>query len=238
MSVSAFTLYERGLLADAVQALGAEVRDEPGDAKRRIFLFELLCFAGEFERAEKHLGVLERAGPQAQMGALLYHAALHAERLRQDMFAREAFPLTLPPPAVSGTLNGERFESLTDADRRIGARLEVFAAGQYTWIPFAQIATLRAPKPARLRDLLWIPAELKTAASFRGEELGEVLVPAIAPLTWRDGDDELRLGRGAAMQHAEGAAPVPLGQKLLLVDGEPFPLIEVRELAIAPAVVS
>src|SRR3954463_11087112 len=85
-------LFQSGRLDEAIEALGAEVRDNPTDAQRRSFLFELLCFAGQFDRAEKQLSVLGSGGRDAEMGALLYHAALHAERLRQDMFEKESFP--------------------------------------------------------------------------------------------------------------------------------------------------
>ncbi len=37
-------LFQAGKLDEAVQALGAELRDNPADARRRTFLFELLCF--------------------------------------------------------------------------------------------------------------------------------------------------------------------------------------------------
>ena len=50
------------LLAPAHDALGAEVRDNPTDAQRRAFLFELLCFAGQYDRAEKQLNVLGSGG--------------------------------------------------------------------------------------------------------------------------------------------------------------------------------
>jgi len=56
------------------------LRDNPTDTRRRIFLFELLCFAGEYDRAEKQLDVLAQSGPEAATGALLYRAALAAER--------------------------------------------------------------------------------------------------------------------------------------------------------------
>jgi type VI secretion system protein ImpE len=152
--VSARGLYQAGQLDEAIEALGAEVRDNPSDAQRRTFLFELLCFAGKYDRAEKQLAVLGQGGKEAQMGALVYQSALHAERLRQDMFDRSSFPGSAAPRPVRGTLNGRPFESLEDADPRLGARLEVFAAGQYTWIPFAQIASVRAEAPRRLREAL------------------------------------------------------------------------------------
>lgn len=55
-------LFQAGRLDDAIQALNAEVRDNPTDAKRRTFLFELLCFSGDFARAEKQLDILEAKG--------------------------------------------------------------------------------------------------------------------------------------------------------------------------------
>ncbi len=44
----------------------------------------------------------------------------------------------------------------------------------------------------------------------------------------------MRLGRVTEWHELEGGAVVPVGQKVLLVDDEPFPLLELRELEIAP----
>src|ERR1700749_1294890 len=105
-------LFQAGKLNEAVQALGAEVRDNPTDARRRTFLFELLCFKGEYDRAEKHLHVLADANKDAQVGAVLYFASLHAERLRRDLFSKREYP-SAPVSDVprKGTLNGKPFES-------------------------------------------------------------------------------------------------------------------------------
>lgn len=228
-------LLQAGKLDEAIESLNADLRADPTDVRRRTFLFELLCFAGGFERAEKQLDVLARGGPNTAMGTLLYRSALHAERTRQQMFAEGGHP---PAGAarrpVSGKLNGAPFQSLTDADPRLDARLEVFAAGQYTWIPLEQIASVRMSPPGRLRDLLWAPAVVQTGAEFRELELGEVLVPVMAPLSWRHGSDAVRLGRVTEWQELDGGGQAPIGQKLLLVDDEEFPLLEVRELDIVP----
>nr|MDQ3958117.1 tetratricopeptide repeat protein [Actinomycetota bacterium] len=176
-------LYRAGKLDEAIQALGASLRDNPTDSQRRTFLFELLCFAGEYERAEKQLEVLGQGGKTAQLGTLVYHGALHAERTRQEMFRTGTYPRGPSPRPVSGTLNGQPFTTLTDADPRIGARLEVYAAGQYTWIPFEHLVSIRMEAPKRLRDLLWTPAIVRPGPGFRNYDLGEVLVPALAPLS-------------------------------------------------------
>jgi type VI secretion system protein ImpE len=158
-------LFRAGKLNDAIQSLSAELRDAPGDTQRRTFLFELLCFAGDYDRAEKHLNVLADGNKNAEMGAILYHSALHAERLRQERF-KENLPTLAPLRQFSGSLNGRPFDSLVDADPRIGARLELFAAGAYLWIGFEHILSIELQAPSKLRDLLWAPAIVRTGPSF------------------------------------------------------------------------
>lgn len=232
--MNAQALYQAGQLDEAIAALGAEVREHPLDLRRRTFLFELLCFNGDYDRAEKQLDVLAQGGQQAELGSLFYRSALHAERLRQEMFTTGHFPLDREPHAVSGTINGRSFGSLTDADPRIGARLEVFVAGQYVWLPLELIASVRMEPPARLRDLLWIPAIVTAAPALRDIELGEVLVPALTPLSYTHPDGPVRLGRVTAWQSVDPEREAPVGQKMLLVDGEEFPILELRELDIVP----
>ena len=90
--MNAGQLFQAGKLDQAIQALGAELRDNPADAQRRTFLFELLCFAGAYDRAEKHLDFLATGGKDAQLGALLYQGALHAERTRSELFREARIP--------------------------------------------------------------------------------------------------------------------------------------------------
>jgi type VI secretion system protein ImpE len=231
--MNAQELFRAGHLAEAVSALSAEVRDNPADARRRTFLFELLCFAGEYERADKQLEVLGQAGPTSEIGVLLYRSALYAERQRQDLFARGEYPKRTdsPEPVRTGTFNGKQFSSFSDADPRIGGRLELFAAGNYLWLPLEHVASLRIPPPKRLRDLLWTPAAVRTTPSFKGTELGEVLLPVLSPFSWRHADDAVRLGRSTVWEQPDGyEGQVPLGQKMWLVDDEEIPFLELRAL--------
>jgi type VI secretion system protein ImpE len=228
--MDALSLYRAGQLQAAIAALGDELKKQPLDAKRRIFLFELLCFAGEYDRAEKQLSVVSDSSPQASAGAMLYRSALHAERERQDMFARGALPQGSAHASPAGELNGARFSGLADADPRIGAHLEVFIAGSYTWIPFAYIEAIETEPPKRLRDLLWLPAALRTTADFRLQDLGEVLLPVIAPLSWKDPDEAVRLGRTSVWKDDPEYGQLPSGQKLLLFGDEEQPFLEMRKL--------
>ncbi len=233
--MTARELFQAGKLNEAIRALTAEVRDNPADARRRTFLFELLCFAGEFDRAEKQLEVLARDSPASEAGALVYRGAIYAEKTRQEIFARREFPAAGQARTVSGSLNGRAFQWLCDADPRIGPRLEVLAAGGYLWIPLEHLASVRVAAPRRLRDLLWVPAVVRAGPGLKGRELGEVLLPVLCPFSWKHAQEEVRLGRMTVWEPDEEGKEIPYGQKLLLVDGEEVPLLEVRTLEIAAA---
>ena len=233
--MAARELFQAGKLNEAVQALGVEVTDNPTDVRRRTFLFELLCFQGEYDRTEKHLHVLADRTPDAKMGAVLYFSALHAERLRQETFEKKDYPsIAAIPNERAGTLNGKPFESFEDADPRVGARLEVFAAGAYLWIPLAHVEAIVTEAPKRLRDLLWIPALVRTGPAFKGTELGEVLLPVLAPFSAKRTQDNIRLGRATEWVEVDGQA-VPFGQRVFDVDGEEVPILEIRKVEFAPA---
>jgi type VI secretion system protein ImpE len=237
--MNAQELFKAGKLTEAVSALGSQLRDNPGDSRSRTFLFELLCFAGDYDRAEKQLSILEQEGNKDSMlGTLLYRAALNAERTRQEMFEKKTYPKQVVNGAVEGVrgkLNGKEFQTLSDADPRFGGKLELFAAGDYMWISLQDISALHMEAPKRLRDLLWAPAKLVTGPTFQSRDLGEILVPAMTPLSWQHPDDEVRLGHVSEWCEDEGGEVAPFGQKTLLADGEEIPFLEIRELEIYPS---
>ncbi|MBI3406321.1 MAG: tetratricopeptide repeat protein [Acidobacteria bacterium] len=228
--MTAQELYKAGKLEDAIAALGTHLRDNPADAKSRIFLFELLCFAGQFDRADKQIDVLSQANQQTEMGALLYRAAIHAERNRIQLFEKKEYPNTKASREVRGKLNGKPFSLLTDGDSRIGANLEIHAAGAYMWLPFSVIAYVEIPPPKRLRDLLWLPALVRCSESYQGRELGEVLIPVLSPFAWKHSDPNVRLGRSTIWEDAGEDGAIPAGQKVLLADDEEVGLLEIRKL--------
>jgi type VI secretion system protein ImpE len=234
-------LYKAGRLNEAIKALSAELRDNPVDTRRRTFLFELLCFAGEYDRADKQLEVLGQAGPTSEMGVLLYRSALYAERQRQDLFARGEFPEQKEEAEGDrgGVVNGKQFAFFSDSDPRLGGRLELFAAGNYLLLPMEHVASIQIMPPKRLRDLIWTPAAVRTTPSFKGTELGEVLLPVLAPFSWQHPDDAVRLGRATVWEKRDGYEyQVPFGQKMWLVDEEEIPLLELRALEFNPASVA
>ncbi len=162
---------------------------------------------------------------------MLYRSALAAERKRQASFEDRDYPAhPAEKPPLQGTLNGKPFTSIEDFDPRIGQRLEMFVAGEYVWLPFEHIGSIRMQPPKFLRDTLWASALVQTGPSFKGQEFGEVLIPVLSPFSWRHESDEVKLGRGTDWKQ-DGDKLIPFGQKLLLVnDEEAVPFLEIREL--------
>lgn len=229
LPLSAKELFKAGKVRETIGMLTEYLREHPADMGQRTFLFELLCFAGEFTRAEKQLAVLADGNPDRETGAVVYYAALHAEKTRHELFAKQDFPSD-SPSCPTGELNGRPFTDLRDANPAIGPRMEVFAAGSYVWLPFQHIASIQMGAPQRLRDTFWTPALVQAAPSFRGMDLGEVLIPAIYPFSWEQSDEQVWLGRVTEWFADEEGREFPAGQKMLLVDGEEFPFLELRSL--------
>ena len=83
--MTAEELFREGRLADAIAAQTAEVKARPLDSDARFFLFLLLCFSGEIERAEMQLEAAVLQNEELQAGALVYRAMLGSEPRARGM---------------------------------------------------------------------------------------------------------------------------------------------------------
>jgi type VI secretion system protein ImpE len=223
--------FRAGRLDKAIEAAGSELRVQPLDRKLRTFLFELLCFAGDFDRAEKQLAVLGDQSSAADTGAMLLKGLLQAHRTREDVFA--ATPALAEEEEYRGSLivNGVEFAGCTDEDPRIGASLEVYRGARYHRIPFREVERVTIAAPARPRDLLWIPATiaLKQSTGAADSEMFAHL-PALAPQSSSHSDSAVRLGRLSVVEEDERGVALPVGTKLLICGSEEVSLLDVRSL--------
>lgn len=225
-------LYREGRLTEAIEALNETIRADPTDLRSRIFLFELLCFSGNYERARRQLDTISVQDPEMGVSSAWYQEALVAEEKRQDMFTKGELPdAGSSPSPVTGTLNGEPFGDLRDGDPRIGPRLEIIVGGRYTWMPLEHLASLTMEPPKRLRDLFWAPVQIETTQALDGYA-GEALLPVMTPQAYQHPDEGVRLGRWTEWRETDSGEEIPVGQKLLLVDDEEFPVLEVREILV------
>lgn len=90
--------FHAGRLEDAVAAQTAEVKANANDLDARFFLFALLCFKGELERAELQLDFISHADKSLQAGSALYQSLLAAEYERRKVYREAAHPVFPPDP--------------------------------------------------------------------------------------------------------------------------------------------
>ncbi|TDK53022.1 type VI secretion system accessory protein TagJ [Antarcticimicrobium luteum] len=129
-------------------------------------------------------------------------------------------------PACAGTLNGEPFDWIADADMRLGPVLEVIVNGRYFWLPFAAIARLDIDEPGDLRDAVW------TAGVLTLTNGGEVaaLIPTRYPGTTLSTDSAAKLARATSWADAGAETFVGTGQRLLATDRSDIALLDLRSL--------
>lgn len=97
--MTAQDLYKAGDLKGAIAAGLDAVRNKPDDAGARGFLCELLCYAGDWERADRQLDALANLDPAAGMGVTLFRQLIRAEEARQQFHADGRVPEFLGQPS-------------------------------------------------------------------------------------------------------------------------------------------
>jgi type VI secretion system protein ImpE len=97
--MNAGELFKAGRLAEAIAAATDEVKRHPTDSSKRGLLAELLCFAGQWERADLHLDALGQQDPQAMMGISMFRQLIRGEQARQQFFTEGRVPEFLDKPS-------------------------------------------------------------------------------------------------------------------------------------------
>jgi type VI secretion system protein ImpE len=83
----------------ALASLQQQVRDKPADPRLRVFLFQLLCVLGQWERALTQLQVCGELDPGALAMVNTYRPALQCEAVREAVFAGRVTPHVFGEPA-------------------------------------------------------------------------------------------------------------------------------------------
>jgi len=129
-------------------------------------------------------------------------------------------------PTSSGTINGERFEWLADADPRLGPVCEAIVNGRYYWVPFAHLSRVDIEAPTDLRDLAWTPAHLEFTNG--GETVA--IIPSRYSGSEAAADATLCLARKTIWQEVRPGVYEGLGQRQLATDAGEYPLFDVRTI--------
>lgn len=137
----------------------------------------------------------------------------------------EAFELA---PVTTGSINGEKFEWIADADTRLGSVLEVIVNGRYYWVPFHRIKSIVVEKPEDLRDNVWMPAQFTWANA--GQAVG--FIPTRYPGSERMASETIRMAKSTTWQDCGSEIYLGTGQRMLTTDNNEYPLMDVREISL------
>ena len=96
---SARELFHAGRLTRAIEVQNGEVRSRPADTAARGFLVDLLCFAGNWDRADQQLESLRQQDRQAEVGIALARQLIRAAHWRQQFFREGRLPEFVQPPS-------------------------------------------------------------------------------------------------------------------------------------------
>ncbi len=129
-------------------------------------------------------------------------------------------------PESGGTINGEPFTWIADADTRLGPVLEIILNGRYYWAPISQISAISTTEPEDLRDLVWLPAEITWING--GQAYG--LIPVRYPGSETSQDPAIQLARKTEWEEVADNTFYGRGQRMLVTDQNEYPLLEVRNI--------
>jgi type VI secretion system protein ImpE len=119
--------FEAGNLKEAIASAADEVKKNPTDLSRRTLFCELVCFAGDMDKADKQLDLLGHQDPQLMVGVSLYRQLIRAEQARQEFYADGRVPEFLGVPSPHLRLHLEASILLREGKPRDAADLLVQA---------------------------------------------------------------------------------------------------------------
>ncbi|MEE4376953.1 MAG: type VI secretion system accessory protein TagJ [Candidatus Competibacteraceae bacterium] len=134
-------------------------------------------------------------------------------------------------PTTSGSLDGQPFDWIADADTRMGPMLEAIVDGRYYWIPFQRISKITLEKPEDLRDMVWAPVQFTWANG--GETVG--LIPTRYPGSQDSNDSQILLAHKTEWNEHESDTFLGLGQRVLATDVAEYPLLDTRLIELETA---
>jgi type VI secretion system protein ImpE len=257
--VTAAEFFQAGQLPEAVQAQIQKIKSRPADQAARLFLVELLLFQGDWERAQKHLDMLQYESPQAQAGLELIRNALAAEQERRQVLQGQAQPMGLKDSPEHVRLRLLALEHYAQQKTAEGDRLLREANAAQPTVA----CEVDGQKISSCRDgdelfgtvlevfsrgrYCWVPMEqmakltivppqsprdllfIPAHLEMQGGLEGDVHLPGLYPDTTANNDADIRLGRATEWLGEEDGPFRGAGGKILLLDETAKPLVQIRQ---------
>ena len=266
MSGTPAELLAAGQPLAALSALQESVRARADDASLRVFLFQLLCVLGQWDRAAKQL---ETCGEldAANLGMVaMYRDAVRCEALRAAVFDGRTTPLVLGPhePWIASLIEALQADHRSDPVAAARLRNDAFEAapptsGTINGTPFAWIADADARLGPVLEAVVdgryqWIPFDALTKIAIDAPaDLRDLVwqpahltlasgdpIVALIPVRYAEttvqGDEALLLARRTDWVETASHQFRGVGQRLFATDSTEVALLDVREIVLTSPV--
>jgi len=251
--------FKAGHLQAAIDAQIADVKSNPADAGKRLFLFELLSFAGEWDRAKRQIEAVSYPDPERIATVLKYKTLLGAEDHRTRVFRDGVMPefLLPPPPWMS-----HRLQAIAEIKAGDWERASAELAKSDEAAP-PVTGDLNEQPVEGLRDgddlfgpvlevlaqatYYWVPFEqiemlamnppktprdliwFPAKISLKDGPSGDVFLPTRYPMSTAGTNDSIRLGRATEWTDDESRPVRGTGLRVFLAGDRAFSLLDFRE---------
>lgn len=248
----------------ALAQLQEQVRAKPADARLRIFLFQLLCVTGQWERALNQLNVASGLDPEVFAMAQTYSDAVKCEAVRDEVFAGRKSPMIFGQPDHWLALLIESLLVAGGGERDRSSELRALAfdeapasSGDIDGRPFTWICDADSRLGPVLEAVIngryyWVPFSRLTRIDFEPPEDLRDMVWLPARLQFANGgesvalvptryagsasapDGLIALARKTVWEEIAPDAHRGLGQRVFNTDAEEASLLDIRAIALDP----
>ncbi len=253
-------LLDAGQLGAAIAELNEAVKAKPADIRLRTFLFELLCFSGDYDRAQRQLDVIGSQSEQAGIGVEVYRGLIRAETARSRLFSQGLKPSFLFEAPASIQLNLDALNRLREGQsseakallQRSDERRPPISGkiGGQSFSRFRDYDDLLSPVlEVYAKDTyVWLPFEqIRKITIPQPKHLrdllwapatieagagppGEVFLPVLYAGSHQEENDQVRLGKVTEWKDLGEGLARGVGHRTFLVDQDERGLLEAREI--------
>ena len=251
---------DAGNLSGAIESAIKLVKTNPTSDAGRIFLFELSCFSGDWERADRQLEVIGHQDVSAMIGSKIYQQNLKAERDRMKYFSDGLMPelMTAKPEYVDDLISAnnrvregnmpEARRILDDVEEKRPAFRCKVNGEEYSDFRDYNDLTMCVFEALHKDSYMWIPFEQVTKIEFfRPKTLrdlywvqakvdlvsgigGEMFIPALYSGSWKSDNDQVRLGRMTDWRELGEEIFIGEGTRLFWMDGKDKAILDIETI--------
>ncbi len=258
--MSAEDLLKEGKLSECLSCLSTLVQSDPSNSKLRVFLFQLFCILGEWQRAGKQLAILKDMDASTIPMVQTYQTAIRCEQLRHYVFSGERLPVVFGEPEqwIADLIEANRLLAQGHIQNAAKLRNKAFEsaegkAGKINGEPFNWIADADSRLGPVIEAIIngryyWvpynyiasisldIPTDLRDyiwlPAQFKWNNGGDAigLIPTRYPHSHEHERDQIKLGRETLWSDRGSNYYQGFGQRILSTDINEYAILDVRTL--------